>query len=127
MGLDYYVVDGLGLDIGLAVIPQISVVLGLVLFGVVAYFSMKKWGTKKTTLLGLVITAFRFIISVFSTDIISLTLFYLIGAAGVGLQVNARSVVLKLVLDDSVLKDSTREEAQYNSINEMHHQNSREI
>jgi Na+/melibiose symporter-like transporter len=118
-GLDYYVVDGLGMDISFAIIPQIAVVLGLVIFGVVAYFTMKKWGTRKTTLLGIAITSIGFFLCVFSTDIWSLTLFYLIGAAGVGLQVNARSVVLKQALDDSVLKHGTREEGQYNSINGM--------
>ncbi len=119
VGLDYYVVDALGVDIGFAIIPQVAVVLGLVLFGVVSYFSMKKWGTRKTTLWGLAITALGFFLSIFSTDIVSLTLFYFIGAAGIGLQVNARSVVLKQAIDDSVLKHGTREEGQYTSINGM--------
>jgi Na+/melibiose symporter-like transporter len=119
VGLDYYVVDGLGEDISFAIIPQIAVVLGLVIFGVVSYFTMRKWGTRKTTLLGIAITSIGFFLCVFSTNIWSLTLFYLIGAAGVGLQVNARSVVLKQALDDSVLKHGTREEGQYNSVNGM--------
>lgn len=119
VGLDYYVVDALGVDIGLAIIPQIAVVLGLVIFGVVSYFTMKRWGTRKTSLWGLAITTIGFLLSALSTNILSLTLFYFIGAAGIGLQVNARSVVLKQALDDSVLKHGTREEAQYNSINGM--------
>ncbi|TFG21717.1 MAG: MFS transporter [Promethearchaeota archaeon] len=119
VGLDFYVVDGLGLDIGVAIIPQIVVVLGLVIFGVVSYIMMKKVGTRKTTLIGLAITTLGFVLSVFSTNILTLSLFYFIGSAGIGMQVSARSVVLKQALDASILKHGTREEAQYNSLNGM--------
>jgi Na+/melibiose symporter-like transporter len=117
VGLDYYVVDGLNQNIGVAIIPQIVVVLGLLIFGIISFIMMKKIGTRKTTIIGLAVTAIGFILSVFSTSILTLSGFYFIGAAGIGLQVSARSVVLKQAFDASILKHGTREEAQYNSVN----------
>ena len=117
VGVSFYILITLGLDIGLSIIPQAVMILSLVIFGVISYFLMKRIGTKKTVLIGIIVTCIGFFLMVFSTSIWTFTLFVIIGAGGVGLQNSATSVANKEALDAAVLKHGTREEAQYFAIN----------
>jgi len=117
VGIDLWVIHGLGADISLTIIPQLGIILGMFIFGVVAYKILKKRGSKNTFLIGIAISCIFFFLAMFSTNIWMFSLFAFIAGGGVGIQNAARSVFRLQALDDSILKHGTREEAQYNSVN----------
>ncbi len=117
VGMDLYVIDALGVDIGLVIIPQLALILGMSLFGAIAYIVMKKKGTKTTYLLGFVIKFAGFLLAGSSTNIYMYSAFVFVAGSGVGLQLGSMSVFKLQAMDDSILKHGTREEAQYFSVN----------
>ncbi len=117
VGISYYVLDGLGLNIGMAIIPQLGIILGLAIFAFAGFFLQKKLGSKKTYLIGIVITAIGFFLAVFTSDLIGLALMIFMASAGLGIQNSASAVFMKDALDDSILKHGSRECGQYASIN----------
>jgi len=117
VGISYYVIDGLGLNISMASIPQVGIVLGLSSFAPIGYFLQKKYGARKTYLIGIVITAIAFFLAIFTTGIMDLTLMIFVASAGLGIQNSASAVFMKNALDDSILKHGSRECAQYGAIN----------
>jgi Na+/melibiose symporter-like transporter len=117
VGVDLWVIHGLGEDISLTIIPQLGIIMGMFLFGVIAYWILKKKGSKNTFLIGIAISTLAFFLMMFSTNILIFSLFAFIGGGGVGIQNAARSVFRLEALDDSILKHGSREEAQYNSVN----------
>jgi len=117
VGIDLWVIHGLGGDISLTIIPQLGIILGMFIFGVIAYKILKKRGSKNTFLIGIAISCIFFFLAMFSTNIWMFSLFAFIAGGGVGIQNAARSVFRLQALDDSILKHGTREEAQYNSVN----------
>jgi Na+/melibiose symporter-like transporter len=117
VGVDLWVIHGLGADISLTILPQLGIIFGMFLFGVLAYWILKKKGSKKTFLIGIAISTIAFFLMMFSNNILIFALFAFIAGGGVGIQNSARSVFRLEALDDSILKHGTREEAQYNSVN----------
>lgn len=116
VGMDLYVIDGLGVDIGLVIIPQLALIIGMTLFGSLAYLILKKKGSKTTFLVGFVVKFSAFLIAGISTNIYTYSLFVFLAGSGVGLQLSAMGVFKLQAIDDSILKHGTREEAQYGSI-----------
>jgi Na+/melibiose symporter-like transporter len=117
VGIDLWVIHGLGEDIALTILPQLGIILGMFSFGVIAYFILKKKGSKKTFLIGIAVSCIFFFLAMFSPNIWVFSLCAFIAGGGVGIQNAARSVFRLEALDDSILKHGTREEAQYNSVN----------
>ena len=117
VGIDLYVIHGLGEDISLTILPQLGIILGMFLFGVIAYWILKRKGSKNTFLIGIAISTITFFLMMFSPNIWVFSIFAFIAGGGVGIQNAARSVFRLEALDDSILKHGTREEAQYNSVN----------
>jgi Na+/melibiose symporter-like transporter len=117
VGIDLWVIHGLGEDISATILPQLGVIFGMFLFGVLAYWILKRKGSKKTYLLGISISTIAFFLAMFSPNILIYSLFAFIAGGGIGIQNAARSVFRLQALDDSILKHGTRDEAQYNSVN----------
>jgi Na+/melibiose symporter-like transporter len=117
VGIDLWVIHGLGEDITLTIIPQLAVILGMFIFGVIAYWILKRKGTKDTFLIGIVMSTIFFFLAMFSPNILIFALLVFIAGGGVGIQNAARSVFRLQALDDSILRHGTREEAQYGSVN----------
>ena len=117
VGIDLWIIHGLGADIAVSIIPQLGIILGMFIFGIVAYKILKKKGSKKTFLIGIGISCVFFFLAMFTTNIWMFSLCAFIAGGGVGIQNAARSVFRLQALDDSILKHGTREEAQYNSVN----------
>ena len=117
VGIDLWVIHGLGADISVTIIPLLGTILGMFLFGVSAYWILKRKGAKKTYLLGILISTIAFFLAMFSPNILIFSIFAFIAGGGIGIQNSARSVFRLQALDDSILKHGTRDEAQYNSVN----------
>ena len=117
VGIDLWVIHGLGEDISVTIFPQLGIIFGMFLFGVLAYWILKRKGSKKTFLLGILISTIAFFLAMFSPNILIFSLFAFIAGGGIGIQNAARSVFRLQALDDSILKHGTRDEAQYNSVN----------
>ena len=117
VGIDLWVIHGLGEDIALTIIPQLFIILGMFIFGAVAYWILKKIGSKNTYLIGIGLSTIFFILAMFSPNIWIFAILALFAGGGVGIQNAARSVFRLQALDDSILKHGTRDEAQYNSVN----------
>ena len=116
LGYDLYVVDVLGLDIAYAALPLLGVVIGSFIFGIISYKLLRKYGAKTTFLIGIVISTIGFFLMVFSTSILTLTLFSLIAGMGIGAQVTSRGLMSPQAIDHDTLKYGKREEAQYFAI-----------
>jgi len=116
LGYDLYVVDVLGIDIAYASLPLLGVVIGSFIFGIISYKLLRIYGAKKTFLIGIVISTIGFFLMVFSTDILTLTLFSLIAGMGIGAQITSRGLMSSQAIDYDTLKYGKREEAQYFAI-----------
>ena len=116
-GIILYILIGLGMNVAMSIIPQALMIISLVIFGVLAYILMRKIGTKKTAMIGIVICIIGFFLMSLSSNIWIFSLFVIVAAGGVGLQNTAAGVASKEALDESVLKHGTREEAQYYGVN----------
>jgi len=119
LGYDLYVVDVLGEDIALASLPLIGVVLGSFIFGIISYALLRRYGSKKTFIIGICISTIGFFLMVFSTDILTLTLFSFIAGMGIGAQVTSRGLMSAQAIDNDTLKYGKREEGQYYAINQI--------
>ena len=117
VGIDLWIIHGLGADIAVSIFPQLGIILGMFIFGVIAYWILKKKGSKNTFLIGIAISCVFFFLAMFTTNILLFSLCAFLAGGGVGIQNAARSVFRLEALDDSILKHGTREEAQYNSVN----------
>ena len=117
VGVDLWVIHGLGEDISVTIIPQLFIILGMFIFGVSAYWILKRKGTKNTFLIGIGMSTIFFFLAMFSPNILIFGLLVFIAGGGVGIQNASRSVFRLQALDDSILKHGTREEAQYGSVN----------
>jgi Na+/melibiose symporter-like transporter len=117
VGIDLWIIHGLGEDIAVSIYPQLGIILGMFLFGVIAYWILKKRGSKNTFLIGITISCVFFFLAMLTTNIWLFSLCAFLAGGGVGIQNAARSVFRLEALDDSILKHGTREEAQYNSVN----------
>ncbi len=117
VGIDLWIIHGLGEDISVSIFPQLGIILGMFLFGVIAYWILKRKGSKNTFLIGIVISCVFFFLAMLTTNIWMFSLCAFLAGGGVGIQNAARSVFRLQALDDSILKHGTREEAQYNSVN----------
>jgi len=118
-GIDYVILDVFNLNIGMTIIPQIAYILGTVAFTPVAYYLLKRVGSKKTYLYGIILSSITIPLTLFSRNIIFLSLFVFIFSIGIGLQFTSRPLYRHQALDDSILKHGTREEAQYLAVNGM--------
>ena len=116
LGYDLYVVDVLGLDIAYASLPLLGVVIGNFIFGIISYKLLRKYGSKRTFLIGIVISSIGFFLMIFSTSLLTLTLFSLIAGMGIGAQVTSRDLMSAQAIDHDTLKYGKREEAQYFAI-----------
>jgi Na+/melibiose symporter-like transporter len=87
------------------------------IFGVSAYWILKRKGTKNTFLIGIGMSTIFFFLAMFSPNILIFGLLVFIAGGGVGIQNASRSVFRLQALDDSILRHGTREEAQYGSVN----------
>ncbi len=119
LGFDLYVVDVLGLDIAYASLPLIGVVLGSFIFGIISYALLRRFGSKKTFLIGICLSTIGFFLMVFSIDIWTLTLFSFIAGMGIGAQVTSRGLMSAQAIDNDTLRYGKREEGQYYSINQI--------
>ena len=117
VGIDLWIIHGLGEDISVSIFPQLGIILGMFIFGVIAYWILKRKGSKNTYLIGIAISCVFFFLAMFTTNIWIFSLCAFLAGGGVGIQNAARSVFRLQALDDSILKHGTREEAQYNSVN----------
>jgi len=119
LGYDLYVVDVLGLDIAYTALPQAAALFGSFIFGIISYKLLRKYGAKKTFMIGICITSVGFFLMVFTIDIWTLTLFSFIFGMGFGAQVTARGLISVQAIDYDTLKYGKREEAQYFAINQI--------
>ncbi|MHA1467108.1 MAG: MFS transporter [Promethearchaeota archaeon] len=117
VGVDLWVIHGLGEDISVTIIPQLFIILGMFIFGVLAYWILKRKGTKNTFLIGIGMSTISFTLAMFSPNIWIFAILVFIAGGGVGIQNASRSVFRLQALDDSILRHGTREEAQYGSVN----------
>jgi len=117
VGTDYYVIDGLGLNIGASMIPQLALVIGMTIFGIIGYPLLRKFGSKKVFMIGILISILGFFLMIFSTSLMTYAFFVFIAAGGVGFQNATRTVMRQQAIDSSILKHGTRDEAQYNAVN----------
>jgi len=119
LGIDIYVVDGLGMDIAYSALPQLGMLIGFFLFGLISYKLLRKYGAKRTYLIGTAITVIGYFLIVFTIDIWTLTLFSFFAGLGIGAQGISRELMNNQAIDDATLKYGKREEAQYNAVNQI--------
>ena len=119
LGYDLYIVDVLGLDIAYSALPQVGALLGAFIFGILSYKLLRKYGAKKTFMIGIYIVIIGFSLMIFTIDIWTLTLFSFIMGMGMGAQVTARGLMAVEAVDHDTLKYGKREEAQYFAINQI--------
>ncbi len=119
LGYDLYIVDVLGLDIAYTAIPQVAALIGSFIFGIISYKLLRKYGTKKTFMIGICITSIGFFLMIFTIDIWTLTLFSFIFGMGIGAQVTARGLMSAQAIDYETVKYGKREEAQYFAVNQI--------
>lgn len=119
LGYDLYIIDVLGLDIAYTALPQVAALLGSFIFGIVSYKLLRKYGAKKTFMIGIYVAIIGFFLMIFTIDIWTLTLFSFIMGMGMGAQVTARGLVAVQAIDYDTLKYGKREEAQYYAINQI--------
>ena len=118
LGYDLYVIDVLGLDIAYTALPQVAALIGSFIFGIISYKLLRKYGAKKTFMIGIYITGIGFFLMIFTIDIWTLTIFSFIFGMGMGAQVVARGLMAVQAIDYDTLKYGKREEAQYYAINQ---------
>ena len=89
------------------------------IFGIVSYKLLRKYGAKKTFMIGICITSIGFFLMIFTIDIWTLTLFSFIFGMGIGAQVTARGLMSAQAIDYETVKYGKREEAQYYAVNQI--------
>ncbi len=119
LGYDLYIVDVLGLDIAYTALPQVAALLGSFIFGILSYKLLRKYGAKKTFMIGIYLVIIGFFLMIFTIDIWTLTLFSFIMGLGMGAQITARGLMAVEAVDHDTLKYGKREEAQYFAINQI--------
>ncbi|MHA2295801.1 MAG: MFS transporter [Candidatus Hodarchaeales archaeon] len=116
-GLNYYVVDGLGLDIGDTILPLLLASLVSLFCAPIWAYLTKITGVKKAYVAGLIINLIGYLSFFFVTDIVGVILVFIF----VGIGISATSgVVFALIfaeaIDNAALQSGKREEGSYNGI-----------
>lgn len=118
VGIDYVVLDKFGLNIGQAILPQIAYVVAIAIFGIPSYPLVLKHGTKKVFMIGFIVVSVGFFLQMFVANLIMFTVTMFIVGAGCGIFRFAMEVFRHQAIDNSIIKHGTREEGQYNTVNE---------
>jgi GPH family glycoside/pentoside/hexuronide:cation symporter len=119
LGFDLYTVHVLELDIAYASLPLLGVVAGAFITGLLSYVLLRKFGSKNTFQIGSAIIIFGFFLMIFSTSILTLTLFSFIVGLGIGFHATSRGLMSIEAIDKDTLRYGKREEAQYYAINQI--------
>jgi GPH family glycoside/pentoside/hexuronide:cation symporter len=119
LGFDLYTVHVLNLDIAYASLPLLGVVAGAFITGLLSYVLLRRQGSKTTFQIGSIIIIFGFFLMIFTTSILTLTLFSFIVGLGIGFQATSRGLMSIEAIDKDTLKYGKREEAQYYAINQI--------
>jgi len=113
VGIDFYMVDGLGLPIGTSALPSLALLLVNFLFIPVWIKIAKKLGARKTYFWALISCFVAATLFIFSTDLTTTLIFA--GLAGIGN--SGQAVVFNTVyseaIDNATIKSGKREESSY--------------
>ena len=116
VGLQFYVVDGLGLPVSMIALPTLAFLL--VGFAVVPIWMKiaKKLGSKKTYFYSLLCTAIAAASTIFATNYTLLVIIAALGGIGHGGQGVILNAIFSEAIDNATLKSGIREESSYHGI-----------
>ncbi|MBA7537529.1 Melibiose carrier protein [subsurface metagenome] len=116
VGLQFYIVDGLGLPISMIALPTLAFLL--VGFAVIPIWMKlaKKLGSKKTYFFALICTAITTASFIFATNYTLVLIFAALGGIGHGGQGVILNAIFSEAIDNATLKSNIREESSYHGI-----------
>jgi len=113
VGIDFFVIDTLGLPIGMSALPQISFLLVSFITIPIWMKIARKYGTKTTYFYALISTVIGGAIFIFAVDLPSAILLSAIGGIGHGGQGLILTAVYSEAIDNATVKSGVREESSY--------------